>query len=226
MDGPFPDDLLPRWEGLTSRPELLKLDPVTGVCEAIFDDPLLFPLQRRREMAQMLELVAARRPRFVAEIGADKGGGLAHWAMLPTVRRVLACEVRGCPYKGEMTWVFPDVDLDFWERSSRPAPGVRQPIDVLFIDGDKANFEQDFDAWLPLMAPGGLVLMHDVADELPGRAFGRVAGRGYRHERILDTSEAALALDLQEAGVPPRTAHEGWLRHWRGASCGVGVIYL
>lgn len=225
-DAPFPAGLVPAWERLLADPARLVLDPDSGVCEAAFDDALIFPLQRKRELAKMLAIARRARPKTVMEIGADKGGGLLHWCLLPTVELVVACEIRGCPYWDLLPRAFPHIHFAWMERPSLPAAAPPKPIDVLFIDGDKLGFVEDFDAYLPLMAPDGVVFMHDVRDREPAKAFGVIQGRGYRTEVIFDVSEYAEEWEREQQGLPPANPHAGWLRHWRGQSCGVGVIYL
>lgn len=204
----------------------------------VFETQTFFPLQRRHELAEMMRRARQIRPRVVMEIGADKGGGLYHWAKcLPTVDRIIACEIRGCPYKTMFDRAFPHIDFLWLEDTSQDdndafvqgwlqTIGGISRIDILFIDGDKTKFLEDFDAYLPLMSQDGLVFMHDVQDRLPKEAYETVLARGYRGETIIDTSESLEQEVLDMQGVPPRNPYEAWLRHWKGSSCGVGVIHL
>lgn len=50
-------------------------------------------------------------------------------------------------------------------RSTAAVAEVRDPVDLLFIDGDHSieGARLDAETWLPRLAPGGLVLFHDVA---------------------------------------------------------------
>jgi hypothetical protein len=225
MDAPFPDTLIPDWDRLAGLGrEALVLDATTGVCEEVFNSPVLFPLQRKRELRRMLAVAANINARTVMEIGADKGGGLLHWCLLPTVQNIIACEIRGCPYQRQLAGLFPDKNFAWMERGSQPPPHhFPWPIDVLFIDGDKNLTLQDFDRYLHLMNPNGIVLIHDINDRPPGNAFRQIAERGYRYDEILDQSESFEELGKEG---PPSNPHAGWLRHWQGLSCGVGVIYL
>ena len=47
------------------------------------------------------------------------------------------------------------------------------PFDVLYIDGahDYESVRADFDAWVPFLVPGGLLLMDDYAEEGPNRVI-------------------------------------------------------
>jgi predicted O-methyltransferase YrrM len=58
------------------------------------------------------------------------------------------------------------------ERSEDTAARWREPVDLLFIDGDhsEAGCRLDWELWSPFVAPGGVVLFHDATgpDALPG----------------------------------------------------------
>lgn len=235
MDAPFPETLMHDIRRFfaddASRPRGGR------VYDAVFQNGGFFPLQRKRELAAMLETAAAISPTTVMEIGADKGGSFYHWVKaLPTVARAIANEIRGVPYAAEFRKAFPDVSFLFREGSSRAVDVLQAVerflaggrIDVLFIDGDKSHFFTDFDVYHRFMSPGGIVFMHDIRDPAPGEAFRQACGdpRVKAHASIIDTSEADEAVARELAGTPPADAHEGWLRHWRGASCGVGVLHV
>lgn len=233
MDDPLPSNLNEQLTKLFATESTRT--PGADFYQAVFDDPVIFPLQRPREMAKMIAKAREIRPRIVYEIGADKAGGLYHWCKcLPSVERVIACEIRGVPYGSLFQEAFPALDF-LWMAESSYAKGtvdyVRnwlhgERIDVLFIDGDKSMFDVDFDVYLPLMNPNGIVFMHDINDRAPTEAYEKVIARGYRHEEILDIQDSIAAMERESDGIPTATSHEGWLRHWRGQSCGVGCIFL
>ena len=233
MDEPFPDGLRPCIEkfldGDSHRPVGEDLYP------EVFESDLFFPLQRPRELEAVMRLVRPLKPKTYMEIGSDKGGSLWHWLKAqPTISRCLACEVRGLPYAALFERAFPEVRF-LWLPWSSNDPGtiraVREwlggaRIDCLFLDGDKGGMVADFDAYRPVLSPRGLVLLHDITDPGPGAAFQDLCDRGYRFQAVVDTTDAARALARERAGAPPANAHESWLRHWRGKSCGCGVIEL
>ncbi len=205
------------------------------VYEAIFSHPLLFPLQRRREMSFMMQEARRIQPRVVCEIGADKGGGLYHWCKsLITVERVVACEIRGTPYSRLFAKAFPEIDFLWIPDSSYEPRSLRvvsdwlgkEKIDCLFIDGDKHAFDKDFWSYRPMLSDSGIVFMHDINDKPPLAGFNNVVKAGYRHKKHTDISESKEAMNRQEQGTPSKDVHEDWLRHWKGQSAGVGVIYL
>lgn len=235
MDEPFPSGMVECIEQFLAddgkRPSGL------DVYDDVFSSPLFFPLQRQRELATMMRIARSKSPKTVFEIGADKGGGIYHWVKcLPTVEQVIACEIRGTPYASAFDDAFPTVDFLWLDKSSYAAETVSRVdswlrgdlIDVLFIDGDKSHFLHDFYTYLPFMSPDGIVFMHDIQDEAPFAAFldSRTHPRVAKWEMIVDVQDSAEAVAREQAGIPPTSAHESWLRHWCGASCGVGVHYL
>jgi len=229
MDADFPPNMLTDIEQFLI--EDIRREPGKDLYEEVFRHPTFFPLQRRGEMAAMIRIARSVSPQIVMEIGADKGGGLYHWVKcLPTVKTVIACEIRGLPYLPAFAFAFPNVLFQGIPQSSRPvSDNLISPIDVLFIDGDKLGFVKDFDAYLPYMNPYGVVFLHDVTDTHkggPGEAFATLIRRGYRNDIIVNHDDTNDALRREIMGIPPANPHEGWLRHWRGKSCGVGVIYL
>jgi hypothetical protein len=230
VDAPFPEGLV------EDAASVLEDDAVRpwglNYYGDVFDSDLFFPLQRQKELAWMMERAREVWPITVMEIGADKGGGLYHWVKcLPTVRNVIACEIRGTPYSSLFEKVFPEHRFMWMPHCSRN-PDTRPmimslmgSIDCLFIDGDKSAFEQDFDHYLPLLSPNARVFMHDVTDDAPGQAFNRVSARpGWKGEVFIDRSDSIAAMGREKKGLPPMNPHEGWLRHWKGRSCGVGML--
>jgi predicted O-methyltransferase YrrM len=234
MDAPFPEGMLEDIQRFfvteaTRAPGLdLYLD--------VFKTDLFFPLQRQAELAEMMRTARLIEPRVVYEIGCDKGSGLYHWCKcLPTVRRVVACEIRGTPYCHEFEKAFPNIDFLWLEESSFGGSAMRKvsrwlagdKIDCLFIDGHKRHFETDFNCYRRMMNPAGVVFMHDITDEMPGAAYQNVIRRGeFRTKEIIDRSDTFQAIEREGQGIPIANVHERWLRTWRGRSCGVGVIHL
>lgn len=234
VDDPFPEGMLQDIE------KYLAADHLREIGHDVYDDclntGLFFPLQRRAELAQMMRIARSIQPRTIFEIGSDKGGGLYHWVKcLPSVQRAIACEIRGTPYAKTFERYFPEVKFLFLGSSSYDSTVVKTVsewlgslrIDCLFIDGDKDGFDRDWHAYRPLMSPRGVVFLHDVQDAPGPRALlERLKREGYRTQTILDLTDWYTADSREQMGLPIKNAYEQWLRYWRGASCGVGVIYL
>jgi predicted O-methyltransferase YrrM len=234
MDDPFPSGLLPSIEKFFESEETR--EPGENLYPDIFLTELFFPLQRQRELARMMEIAREYEPKVVYEIGADKGGGLYHFCKsLPTVTRVIACEVRGTPYQHLFEKAFPHIDFLWLAESSYGVEAVSRikewlgsdTLDVVFIDGDKSAFELDFDTVQPMLSKVSVVFMHDVTDPAPGAAFNAVVQRKVGHcSTIIDRTDATEACQRENEGIPSTGSHEGWLRHWKGRSYGVGVIRI
>lgn len=205
--------------------------------ESVFRSSM-FPLQRKNELREMMALARTMNPRVVMEIGTDKGGGAFHWICGLKLHAFVGIEVRGVPVGDEFIKRFPSTQQLWIPASSYDPTTVKlvkewldkynYKIDVLFIDGDKSRFTLDFNLYLPMVCEGGIVFMHDCRDAAPGAAFQEC--RSNRRVRasctIESTIESAYATMRELAGVPPADSYEGWLRHWKGRSCGVGVMWV
>lgn len=238
MDAPFPTEMMPYIEKffIEVHPTLI---PGQDLYPEVFETSLFFPLQRKKEMRQMIRLAKSIHPKTIMEIGCDKGGGLFHWCMCcPTVERVIANEIRGTPYNSFFREAFRHIDFYWMESSSRLDHIQRytflkwatkvssEGIDVLFIDGDKTKMVEDFDAYLPMMnKEKGIVFIHDIQDREPKKAFETIRDRGYKTTTILDTREVGETLERQRL-LQPLNAYDKWVLHWCGRSCGVGIIFV
>jgi len=203
----------------------------------LFDSQLFFPLQRRRELEAMMRRCRQVNPSTVAVIGSDKGSDLFHFVKcLPTVRRAIACEIRGTPYAAAFQKYFPEVSFLFLPTGSRDPGALSKTrrflaghkIDVLFIDGDKCTFKEDFAAYRPLMASGGLALMHDICcppDTASCFDAFTEAAKTHLTEKIVDMTEYDEDREAVKRGEPVRNSYGHWVRYWSNyPTCGVGVI--
>lgn len=236
MDAPFPEGMMEQIEKFLST-DTQRIEGA-NIYHEVFSNPLMFPLQRQAELERMIQTARSVNPTTVMEIGSDKAGGLYHWCKcLPTVKNVIACEIRGTPYDRVFDAAFPNTNFLWMPGSSYNPRNVRQielflqmirsKIDILFIDGDKTQLENDFYAYLPLMSNHGVVFVHDITDKYPGDAYKRIChGSSRIHHEILDTSDTQRANERADAGEESANPHEDWLRHWDGRSCGVGCIFM
>lgn len=240
----FPKDIQGEWARFRQQLATFPLPPGKDVYMPIFDNGILFPLQRINEMEVMMQTARSVNPHVVMEIGSDKGGGFFHWCKsLPSVGRAIAAEFRGVPFQDAFKDMFPEIDFHFVEGSSYDpvnVQGVRnflnkgktgsEPgdmIDCLFIDGDKNGTGRDFASYVSMVRPGGLIFIHDIEDRTihPSQFFYSLCEK-YRIMAILDGREALPAVRRGVNNEPPKTAYEGWLRIWKHHSCGVGVVQV
>jgi hypothetical protein len=232
-DAPLPPEYLPSVEKFLAGSAGYQSG---NSCPAGFESDWMFPLQREKELQRMVRLAWPFAPRTLVEIGADKGSGIFQWCKcLPSLEKVVAIEPRGCPYGPAMAKAFPGIQFLFIGQGSLDR-GVGESVynfvggkglDVLFIDGDKTGMARDFHHYRNLYHTGTLIFFHDICDESPRAGFEEVI-RDFRlpHMRIIDTEDAELACMREMKGIAPAHAHEGWLRHWKGQSCGVGVVFM
>ncbi len=233
MDPDFPKAMLPNIEKFLEQDH--HRPPGYNIYDDVFDTSCFYPLQRKRELATMIATARDANPKVIYEIGADKGGSLYHWCKcFPLVEKIIACEIRGTPYRYLFEKAFPEIKFLWIEGSSYDKENVERVVaflgekelDVLFIDGDKSAFHVDFDIYQPMMADTGIVFMHDIRDDGPRQSFELLQKRGWKAGIILDESEAHEAVAREKRGEPLTSEHEYWLRYWKGASCGVGVFRM
>lgn len=234
MDAPFPEGMLFEIEHMLVRTKNLK--PGKDLYEEVFDYSCVMPLQRKNELKQMMATARKLNPSVIMEIGADKSGGLFHWCKCLSPKRVVACEIRGTPYSELFEEAFPQIDF-LWLPESSYDPAVVQKVnhwlemdsfDCIFIDGDKANFIADFNAYKVMVRAGGIVFMHDIKDESPGAAFEQAKNDPtvFIAETIINIDESKAMKLREAAGVDSDGCYEDWLRVWEGRSCGVGVLHI
>jgi len=86
-----------------------------------------------------------------------------------------------------------------------------KPLDVLFIDGDHTydGVRQDFETYAPLVRPGGLIALHDIAPPAPGAPPSAAALQGgdvpaywaqlrgrFAHEELCDAPYGNFGIGL------------------------------
>jgi predicted O-methyltransferase YrrM len=144
------------------------------------------PAQVRSEIRALLELLEAKTPRNVLEIGTARGGTLFLLSRVAAIDASLASvDLPGGEFGGgyDRIWVpllkaMPSErqtlklirgdshDLRTYDETRRWFGG--EPLDCLLIDGDH-RFEgvrRDFLMYGPLVRPGGVIAIHDI---VPGR---------------------------------------------------------
>ncbi|QZH76407.1 MAG: class I SAM-dependent methyltransferase [Erythrobacter sp.] len=149
-------------------------------------DRFLRPMQNRSELVRLMERVRAMQPRRILEIGTARGGTLflfcrnaAPDATIVSLDLPYAINGGGYPeWKAPIYRSFAQSEqqLILLRRDSHLAASrdevLRQagsePFDLIMIDADHRyeGVKRDFELYAPLVAPGGIIVMHDV---LPNR---------------------------------------------------------
>jgi cephalosporin hydroxylase len=139
-------------------------------------------LQRKWELMAMMALVKRQKPRLVVEIGTYRGGTLRCWSAVTAAgTHFISIDLPGGDFGGGYssddaerfrTMLKPGQTLHCIRADSHD-PETRKTlaellgprrIDFLFIDGDHTyeGVKADFELYRDLMAPGGLVALHDI----------------------------------------------------------------
>jgi cephalosporin hydroxylase len=141
--------------------------------------------QQRKEILDLLALLAENPPRAVVEIGTDEGGTLFLWARVAAPDALLvAVDDRPLGPTGTRSpWAIvrrafaldsQRIELLIPRDSHDPATAneVRglvhgREVDFLFVDGDHSyeGVKRDWELFSPLVRPGGLVAFHDVNEK-------------------------------------------------------------
>ena len=142
-------------------------------------------VQRIPELAGLVSRVAAVRPKVVVEVGTRLGGTFSCWPAVSAPDALLvSIDLPAGSFGGGSgddvvrklgTYLRPGQTLECLRQDSH-LPATRdwlvgvlagRPIDFLFLDGDHslAGVGRDFEAFGPLVAPGGLVAFHDIVPE-------------------------------------------------------------
>lgn len=186
----------------------------------------LAPWQVAEELLALTELVEARQPRGVLEIGTAWGGTLFVWSrMLPNVERIISIDLPGGMFGGgyderrvrmyqEFVSDRPNQPMvlmrcDSHLESSRDAVAAAlgdTPLDFALLDGDHTydGVRADFEMYEPLVAPGGLIAFHDIVPQEGSDVFG-------------------VARFWEE--IKQKYEHRELVKDWNQGKMGIGVLF-
>jgi predicted O-methyltransferase YrrM len=145
----------------------------------------LRPFQVRWELQEFIRLVRSRSARSILEIGTANGGTLfALSQVCASDAIVISIDLPGGPYGGG----YPRWREPLYRSFARPGQRIElllgdshseamvtrvervldgRALDVVLIDGDHAydGVRRDFENYLPLLSPHGLIAFHDIVPE-------------------------------------------------------------
>lgn len=147
-------------------------------------DGAVRPIQNRHEITELIQQLSAQKPKTVLEIGTARGGTLfllcqaAHdAATIVSLDLPYGRNGGGFPRWKETTYrsfAKPGQTLVLQRGNSHdPACLVRvketlagRKFDFILIDGDHSysGVRADFEMYSPLLAPGGMIALHDVLE--------------------------------------------------------------
>lgn len=143
-------------------------------------------VQKESELAELVTYVSREiELRYVLEVGTLEGGTLWLWTQLALPNASLVAIDRDLsPLVLERCYSYRRAEqrMRIWHADSHDALTIaevsaycgRRRLDLLFIDGDHEleGVRADFNAYAPLVRPGGLVVLHDTH----GRGEGHPTG--------------------------------------------------
>jgi predicted O-methyltransferase YrrM len=174
--------------------------------------------QAREEILWLLELVRELEPRTVLEIGIGAGGTLFFWSRVAAEDALLvSVDInspgifgRGAPFSlvaGAIPLERQRLELLLGVDSHDPQTVAAvesvladRPLDFLFIDGDHSyeGVKSDFELYAPLVRPGGVVALHDVAPRLDA---GTGVPRFWKELKAEHETEERVAADEPSFGI-------------------------
>lgn len=113
--------------------------------------------------ARLLQaLIYALKPKLVLEIGTFTGySALSMAAALPTDARIITCELKEQHAQAARTNIAASPYADRISIEIGPAletiRGLRGPFDFVFMDADKTQYLECFEAVLPKLSPRGMI---------------------------------------------------------------------
>jgi predicted O-methyltransferase YrrM len=164
-------------------------------------------LQVESELDRMRALYVERKPKRVLEIGVWHGGTLREWLLNAVVgAKVVAVDLHHPNSQIYDRWRKAATDLVTVYGNSQKLSvieSVREhgPYDWVFIDGDHSaeGVRKDVFNYLPTVARGGVLLLHDIKapdDQVefypPGVEFGRLAGI-YETDRFISNEPSDVS---------------------------------
>ncbi len=182
--------------------------------------------QKPDELGAFLDRAAALQPRRVCEIGTSAGGTLyfltracAADAVVVSVDVEIPLALAAARAKlGRDGQRIVSIAAD----SHQPATVMQvrealrdEPLDVLFIDGDHSydGVKRDFELYLPLVRPGGLVGLHDIQPDARTR---------------LGTPTSSISGDVPRfwEDIKPSYRTEELISDAEQDGYGIGVVYV
>jgi len=142
------------------------------------------PLQVRSEIEGLLDVVRQKRPRVIVEIGTSRGGTLFLFCR-HAARDALVVSIDLCG--GTFGGGYPVAKVPLYKSFAKNAQKIalirgdshleqthlrarkillNRTIEFLFIDGDHTykGVKADFEVYSKLVAPGGIVALHDIVE--------------------------------------------------------------
>lgn len=179
---------------------------------------LIRPLQVKMEIRELMKYVETRKPKVIVEIGTASGGTLFLFSRLASPEAlIISIDLPGGGFGGGYFKCRVPLYRSF-ARAKQSISLLRadshhqttlavvreilqnKKIDLLFIDGDHSyeGVRRDFEMFVPLVRPAGLIALHDVSVHRHDPScrvsefWNEIKGR-YKFVEIIDKSDQCWA---------------------------------
>lgn len=145
------------------------------------------PFQVKSEIIKLLELIEERKPKTIMEIGTAKGGTLFLFSKVaPADAKIISLDMGVLPFESSLrSWRYnffkgfagKSQKMELLWKDSHKQETVEaiksmlnnEKVDFLFIDGDHTyeGVKRDFDMYSALVAPDGIIGLHDIVAHPP-----------------------------------------------------------
>lgn len=177
--------------------------------DAVAREAAISANQHESELRFMCNLVAERRPRRILEIGVEGGWSLWAWAQVAADDAALMgvdAEWHSTIFSSVMErfpWPAREGQSVRWFKGDSRSPEAVQavkewavtPIDFLFIDADHSYdaVMSDFANYGALVAEGGLIGFHDIANQA-SEAWTEIKRQGFQTDEFVDPDNAGMGI--------------------------------
>jgi predicted O-methyltransferase YrrM len=165
---------------------LAELRDASSEADALFEplwtSPFFRPLQKKSEMLGLLRLIQRRRPSAICEVGAAGCGTTFLLTQAATSAATIIAIDLDFTFSREMalkSFALPGQKLICLRQDSHQPETVMTlknrlagcSLDVLYLDGDHSyeGVKTDFELYSPLVAPGGIIVFHDIVPDFKSR---------------------------------------------------------
>lgn len=123
--------------------------------------------QNEEELLWLLGLIEPLKPKIIIEIGVHQGYSVEVWQKAFVPKLIIGVETDLRDLKYDKFQLVPGDSHSPEVRHVVEGKLERQKADMLFIDGDHSyeGVKRDYELYLDLVRPGGVIVFHDVALE-------------------------------------------------------------
>lgn len=163
--------------------------------DLVLSDPIFGAMQRSHEITELLAMLQRNPPQYICEIGTASGGTLFLLARVSRPGALLLSVDKGLSLERSLVHAHfaAEAQRVISMRGDSCSPEIIERVrsalggrllDLLFIDGDHTydGVEADFTNYVPFVAKGGLIVIHDIVTDFRTRYGVHTTGSPYTGE--------------------------------------------